>query len=270
MSENGPTIQPKPDFTTWTVEDVRSAWPRWGCLLLRQVVPVSLLQPFWQRAQVGYRQADALQEKGALPEPFYQSLFRFGHIAPPALPADVGPPLSLSRLVLFTKLKAVLHAILGPAVSLLQYSTFRRQAPVGGNPPVPFHQDAMFLGQQKGLNLWMPLTPCGENHPGLEVVAQPVQVLWESDFVQQGGIPNLEMGYEALAIAPQRLEAVFMHDDFWHPIMQPGDVLVFNNLTLHRTYLRPGMQQPRISFELRCINTQWMKGDDSPMEHIPC
>lgn len=260
---------PKPEFRAWNPDELAATWQQFGCLLLRKIVPVSLLQPFWQRAQQGYQQADRLQQEGRLPNDFYQSLFRFGHIAPPGLPSSLGSPLPLNRLVLFSALKTVLVAILGPEVALLQYSTLRRQSPVGGNPPVPFHQDAMFLGnRRKALNLWMPLTPCGENHPGLEVISHPVEVLWESDWVQQEKTPTLQAGYDALAIAPERLEAAFAPDDFWHPVMQPGDVLVFSNLTLHRTFLHPAMNQPRISLELRCTRSEWADGFDSPMEHL--
>ena len=101
---------------------------------------------------------------------------------------------------------------------------------------IDFHQDGAFMGADvKTLNIWLALSECGENAPGLDLV-------------------------------PRRLSGVITHDDAltdWtvtdpvardcakpvSPLFHPGDALLFDHLMLHRTGLRPGMTEDRYAIE---------------------
>jgi hypothetical protein len=101
---------------------------------------------------------------------------------------------------------------------------------------IDFHLDGAFMGADvKTLNIWLALSECGENAPGLDVV-------------------------------PRRIDSVVTHDDAltdWtvtdgvaqgcarsvSPVFRPGDALLFDHLMLHRTGLRPGMTEDRYAIE---------------------
>ena len=84
------------------------------------------------------------------------------------------------------------------------------------------------------LTCWIPLTPCGENSPGLEFVRRPVRKLLHFTELDDAA-----------------LRRRFASHEFCVPVLAPGDALVFLNGTLHRTYARPDMQYPRLSAEYR-------------------
>lgn len=59
-----------------------------------------------------------------------------------------------------------------------------------------------------------------------------------------------------------KLRQRFAPDEFWSPEMTLGDVLIFLNGTLHKTYVTETMTQDRMSVELRVMSAnktpQWM------------
>ena len=84
------------------------------------------------------------------------------------------------------------------------------------------------------LTVWAPLDCCGVDAPGLEFVRRRLDSL---------------LHFTELTDAEIRRR--FPAEDFWAPAMEPGDVAVFLNGTLHRTYVQPGMTNARISVEYR-------------------
>lgn len=97
--------------------------------------------------------------------------------------------------------------------------------PLESGPPIPMTQL---------LTCWIPLNPCGRDSPGLEFVRR-----------RQGALLHFtELDDSALR---QR----FPPQEFWAPILEFGDGLVFLNSTLHRTYARPEMRHNRLSVEYR-------------------
>jgi hypothetical protein len=122
-------------------------------------------------------------------------------------------------------------------------SIARRQGPVADENSLPFHQDGANYVDLDFLNFWIPATPAGGDAPGLELV--PV-ALDETLAVTTGpsAYPTIELDEASLA-------ARFGRDSFFHPVMQPGDVLIMNQHTVHRTYTPPGATRERFSFEVR-------------------
>jgi hypothetical protein len=81
---------------------------------------------------------------------------------------------------------------------------------------------------------WIALTPCGEDAPGLEFVRRRLDGL---------------LGPAELTDA--KVRARFAPEEFWKPVLSPGDALVFGGDWLHRTHVVQGMTQDRTSLEMR-------------------
>lgn len=81
---------------------------------------------------------------------------------------------------------------------------------------------------------WFPLNPCGVNSPGLEFIRRRQDTLLHFTDLNDNSLR-------------QRFEP----EEFWAPTVESGDVLVFLNGTLHRTYLKPAMERDRLSIEYR-------------------
>ena len=84
------------------------------------------------------------------------------------------------------------------------------------------------------LTCWIPLDPSGVDRPGLELIRSRLNVL----------LPYTELD-------DQLLRRRFSSELFWAPELRPGDVLVFLDGCLHRTHVRPEMQNDRLSVEYR-------------------
>lgn len=161
------------------------------------------------------------------------------------------------RIELLTTIRSscreLINAVLGgTAVCSVHHSWIRRQyAPDNcplGCAPHSWHQDGAlrfdFLAHGNGpfapdalLNMvtcWIPLTPCGDQAPGLELVTQR----------QPGLLPPVEL-------TEPRVRERFAPDTFWRPVMEPGDALLFGGDILHRTHVTPAMTHDRTSIELR-------------------
>lgn len=81
---------------------------------------------------------------------------------------------------------------------------------------------------------WIAMTPSGADAPGLELVQQ--------------GIKSLSKPPE---LADSFVQSRFGAEDFWRPVLQAGDALLFSGDVLHRTHVTPTMTSDRSSIELR-------------------
>ena len=128
-----------------------------------------------------------------------------------------------------------------PALQPLQ-TYLRRVAAVWPETAVPFHQDVQAFGRLL-INAWTPLTPCGRDAPGLELVVARLRDLAET-------VPASTQ-YDELQISEETVRARFGDESIIRPEMAPGDVLILLGTTIHRTYIRPEMSEQRLSLELR-------------------
>ncbi len=111
---------------------------------------------------------------------------------------------------------------------------------------LPFHQDARTgYWEIPTIAMWMPLVACGVDAPGLEVVPRRLHSLFPVGLY--GGRERADyQSYPASAI-----------DDLippWAvlaPLLEPGDVLLFDSYVLHRTQRLPGCQGRRVNFDAR-------------------
>jgi hypothetical protein len=108
-----------------------------------------------------------------------------------------------------------------------------RTANTGG-----WHQDGAFMGPRiRSLNVWIALTRCGDEAPGIDVVGRRLDhiVTSEGSFAAWG--VNHE---DAVAVADGTIV---------RPVFDPGDALLFDQLCLHRTAVDPDMGNDRHAIE---------------------
>ena len=124
-----------------------------------------------------------------------------------------------------------------PPMLLARKGTLRRMA--HGGKTGGWHQDGAFMGADiRSLNIWLALTHCGDDAPGLDLVGRRLDELvqtGEGAFADWATDPDSGRGGRGGAIE--------------RPIFDPGDVLLFDQLNLHRTTIDPGMDKDRYAIE---------------------
>jgi Phytanoyl-CoA dioxygenase (PhyH) len=124
-----------------------------------------------------------------------------------------------------------------PALSVNK-ATLRRARPNVGT--AWWHQDGAFLGRDiRSLNVWLSLSHCGRDAPGLEVVPGRLNEIIETGT--QGAEFDWSVGESVAAeVSGGRLS---------RPVFKPGDALLFDHFLLHRTSTDPAMTGTRYATE---------------------
>jgi Phytanoyl-CoA dioxygenase (PhyH) len=136
-------------------------------------------------------------------------------------------------------LREKIRAYLGerPAISVNK-GTLRRLPPEGGTEW--WHQDGAFLGEGiRSLNVWVALTECGRDAPGMDVVAKRL------DGIVAPGKRGADFDWSLSDEEVRELAG----DTVVRPLFEPGDALLFDHLFLHRTGTDPGMTETRYATE---------------------
>ncbi len=124
-----------------------------------------------------------------------------------------------------------------PVISLGK-STLRRVPITTGTD---WHQDGSFMGVDiRTVNVWLALSHCGDDAPGLDIVARRLPGLVER------GTPG---AYFPWSVAPDKAAAAAEGTSIASPTFAPGDAVLFDHLCLHRTGIRPGMTKTRYAIE---------------------
>jgi hypothetical protein len=104
-----------------------------------------------------------------------------------------------------------------------------------------WHQDGAFLGKGiRSVNLWLCLSPCGEDAPGLEIVPRRL------DHIVETGTHGTFFDW---SVGDGMVERVAGDTPVVGPVFGPGDALLFDELLLHRTSLPPKMTRDRYAIE---------------------
>jgi hypothetical protein len=107
---------------------------------------------------------------------------------------------------------------------------------------LPYHQDLAYNPHYKDfLVCWTPLTPCGYDAPGIEIALGRVEKAMDH---------HASGAWEA-ELAGDVQEYILKNCPIYCPVMQPGDVALFDHLCFHRTYLPPTMSKVRLSIDFR-------------------
>lgn len=135
-------------------------------------------------------------------------------------------------------LRGVLTDYLGerPGVSVKKCTL--RRVPV--DTGTDWHQDGAFLGTGiRTVNVWLTLTDCGEDAPGLDLVPKR--------------LPLVETGTEGAqfdwSVGPGVVERVAADCGVVRPVLRAGDAVLFDERNLHRTGVSPGMTVERYAIE---------------------
>jgi hypothetical protein len=103
-----------------------------------------------------------------------------------------------------------------------------------------WHQDGAFLGTAiRTVNIWLACSSCGIEAPSLDVVARRLP-----ELVPMGtgsALFDWSVGIEEA----DRLAG----EDVARPVFAPGDALLFDQMTLHRTGVGPHMTRARYALE---------------------
>lgn len=137
-----------------------------------------------------------------------------------------------------------------PALSAKK-STLRRTRP---NALAGWHQDGAFLGTQtRSLNIWTAFSRCGVDSPSLDVFPRHFDHL-----VEMGGPDIFDWAVSNDTAARYDLESVV------RPVFEPGDALLFDQMTLHRTGVDDTMTETRYAIEM-----WFFAASTYPHEQIP-
>jgi hypothetical protein len=127
----------------------------------------------------------------------------------------------------------------GPAVISAHKTTLRKVEP--GTKP-GWHQDGAFMGEVRSLNLWLALSRCGDEAPGMDVL--PARL---DEFVATGGEGTSVANQVSQADAEAAAAAAGV--SIVRPIFNPGDALIFDEMFLHATAADGPMTKPRYAIE---------------------
>ncbi len=115
-------------------------------------------------------------------------------------------------------------------------TTFRQPKP--GPENKTWHQDGAFMGPVRTLNVWVALTKCGRDAPGMEFIPERMNIL-------ETGTDDAVFNW---SVAPSLVNQRFSNR-IVRPEFEPGDILLFDETLLHRTYIEPTMTSARYAIE---------------------
>jgi len=247
-----------------TPELLRAGMLRDGSLLIRGAIDTDEALGLAERIDRAFADRDAVEDDG----PVEESLYEVFEPEPPftlterkwvrqgggVLAAD-SPALMFELLELFDRagLRDLVNSYLGEQAALsMNKSTLRKAEPDAGGA---WHQDGAFMGDVRALNIWLSLSHCGDDAPGLDLVPRRL-----NEIVEAG----TDDAIFPWSVAPAVAERVAGDDGIVRPIFEPGDVLLFDELCLHSTALEPEMTKTRYAVE------SWFFGPSAfPDDYVP-
>jgi hypothetical protein len=252
--------------TDVTPELLRAGILRDGCLLVRGLVGRDQALSFAAQIDRSFEERERLGEGGRPAEGYYEEFapeppFEVGvgarqwvGMGGGVLAADA-PMLTSGMLEMFQEagLPRLVADYLGePPMITVQKTTLRKAAPeIGG----AWHQDGAFMGDVRALNLWLSLSRCGDEAPGLDIVPRRL------DEIVATATEEAVLSYQ---VSQSKAEEAAGDVPIIRPIFEPGDALFFDELFLHQTGSDPSMPNPRFAIE------SWFFGGSAfPGEYAP-
>jgi hypothetical protein len=137
-----------------------------------------------------------------------------------------------------------------PPLISVHKTTLRKAEPTVGGA---WHQDGAFMGDVRSLNLWLSLSRCGDEAPGLDIVPRRLDRV----VIEHGDMLDREL-------TQRRAEEAAGDAGIVRPIFEPGDALFFDELFLHQTGSDPSMPRPRFAVE-----SWFFAGSAFPPDYAP-
>ena len=111
------------------------------------------------------------------------------------------------------------------------------------------------MGDVRALNLWLSLSRCGDESPGLDIVPRRLDYL----VTRQTDEAVME-----IQVSQAMAEEAAGGREIIRPIFEPGDAMLFDDLFLHQTGSDRRMPKPRFAVE------NWFFGGSGfPVEYGP-
>jgi hypothetical protein len=247
-----------------TPELLRAGMLRDGCLLVRGVVGRDEALSLAEDIDRAFEERTNLQSGGSVGDPYYEEFEpeagfslaerEWVRDGGGVLAADC-PKVMFDLIDLFDRagLREVVTGYLGERTAMsMNKSTLRRARPDDGGA---WHQDGAFMGDVRALNIWLSLSHCGDDAPGLDVVPRRL------DHIVPTGTEGAIFNW---SVAPPRAQEAAGETGTVRPIFEPGDVLLFDELCLHSTALDPAMTRTRYAVE------SWFFGPSAfPADYVP-
>lgn len=249
-----------------TPERLRAAILRDGCMLVRGLLDREWSQHFAREIQRAYDARERFEQEGGAPPDLYDEFElhpRFDQVAirgwiksGGGLLAADAPRACIEMLDVFRSagLPALVDGFLGERGIISVEKTTLRKA----DPSIPggWHQDGRFMGEVRALNLWIALSRCGDEAPGLDFVPRRLDHFLttatdEAVLDSQVSRRNAEEAAGDLGIL--------------RPIFDPGDALLFDDRFLHATAADPDMPNPRYAIESWFFGGSAFPGDYAPI-----
>ncbi len=259
---------PLPEFGRGelTPELLRAAILRDGCVLVRELLPRDLALGFADGIETAYARREA-SEAGEQPlDAFYDEFVPHERFGGPMwrswikeggglLGAD--SPALLCRFIDALRdrdIDRLVNGYLGePALISAHKTTMRKAEPsVSG----AWHQDGRFMGPVRALNLWLSLSDCGVEAPGLDIV--PTRL---NDYLATG----TEGAALTWTISDDAARRAAHGSSIARPLFAPGDALFFDELFLHKTGSEPTMPNPRFAIENWFFGASAFPADYAPL-----
>jgi hypothetical protein len=243
---------------------LRAGILRDGCVVVRGVVPREAALTMAADIDRVFDERATLQDGGSVPDTLYEEFYP----GPPftlaerewvrdgggVLAADC-PKVMFDLIQLYDSagLRAVVNDYLGErAVMSMNKSTLRRARPEDGGT---WHQDGAFMGDVRALNVWLSLSNCGEDAPGLDLVPRRL------DHIVPTGTEGAIFEW---SVSPAVAAEAAGDSGVVRPVFEPGDVVLFDELCLHSTALEPSMTKTRFAVE------GWFFGPSAfPADYVP-
>ncbi len=240
---------------------LRAGILRDGCLLVRGLVP---REDALALASGIDRALEAREANGQAPAGLYEEFVpERGEVAERpwieqgggVLAAD-SPTVACRMLDLFERagLPRLVEGYLGErGLISVHKTTLRKAAPTVGGA---WHQDGAFMGEARALNLWLSLSRCGDEAPGLDIVPRRLDEIV---------IEHEEMLYVDLTRQRAAEAAAAGGVEILRPIFEPGDALFFDEMFLHQTGSDPSMPNPRFAVESWFFGAHGFPADYAPL-----
>ena len=256
--------RPLPELTPSDLspELLRAAILRDGCALVRGLVPAEDALTLASEIDRAYRERESDETDPRYYEEF-QPDDRFGPVMWRAWIREGGGLLAADSPSLFFQMAeafgrsgvpGLVAGYLGePGLLSVHKTTLRKADPsVGG----AWHQDGAFMGPVRSVNLWLSLSRCGDEAPGLDILPRRLEQI-------------LATGTEGAAltwtISDTEVREAGAGQPIVRPIFEPGDALFFDELFLHRTASDPAMPRPRFAVESWFFGASAFPGDYAPV-----
>lgn len=145
----------------------------------------------------------------------------------------------LTELIERTGIGALVTEYFGERPALSANKCTLRRVPL--TAMAGWHQDGAFLGESvRSLNLWLALSDCGVDSPGLDLVPRRIDRVVETGT--DGAIFDWSVAPDVVAREAEAAPVV-------RPTFRAGDALLFDHLFLHSTAVSDAMSRERYAME---------------------